>query len=679
DVPGADNVVVLSHRAWVSRHSSDPGIVGRAILVDGMPRTVIGVMPASFDLASDVEELWVPLALTRAYAAEHGARFLDFRARLGKDVSMQQAIASATQAIRATRESIPNGRADLAEYGAAIDLYIDDFVGDYKSLLLILLGAGSFVLLIACTNVANLLIARGSVRERELSIRAALGAGQRRLMRQLITESGVLALAGVVLGLALAFGLLRAVLAVSPEGVPRLEQARVNLPVLGFALLCAVLSTVLFGLVPALRLANTNLESALRAGGRALHGGRDRLRTVLVAVEVALAMTLLIGAGLLIRSAWLIQHVEPGFDPRGVLTSRILLPEARYRQSDAVLSFYDRLFREASEQPPFGSAALVSMVPLSGSNANSIVLREGQSLDDPNPLEANLRLASPRYFATMGIPIRWGRDIADGDDANAPRVVLVNEALARRLWPAESPREAIGRRISALSPKREQPQWWEVIGVVGDLHDHALDADVKPEFYVPVKQTPPMLWPYIQRSLVLVTRTRAAGAEAGTLERPIRDLVAGIDPNLPVADVTAMADYLRRSQATSRFNTLLLSTLGGIALLLAVIGVYGIVNYFVAQRTRDIAVRMALGATAVTIWRYVAVRGLQPLVVGIVVGAVLSLATARLLESRLYRVSATDPVTIAATAILLFLVAVVALYPPTRRAIRVQPVAALTP
>lgn len=679
DVPGRDNVIILSHRAWTTRHNADPRVIGQSILVDGAPRIVIGVMPPSFDLASSFEELWVPLALTREYATQHGARFLDLRARVRKGVSMEQATATATQAMRAAAEADPNRRAQVADFGAAVDLFIDDFVGDYKSLLLILLGAGAFVLLIACTNVANLLIARGSVRARELSIRTALGAGRGRLVRQLITEAGVLALAGAALGLALAFGLLQAVLAVSPEGVQRLDQARIDLRVLGFTLLCAAVSTVLFGLVPALRLAGTDLESALRAGGRAVHGGRDRLRAALVGVEVALAMTLLVGAGLLIRSALLIQKVEPGFDPRGVYTARVMLPEARYAEAGQIVGFYERLYREASQHPVVGSAALVSVVPMSGSNASSSVLKEGQSQDDPNLLVANLRLASPQYFATMGIPIRAGRDIAPSDGAKTPGVIVVNEAMAARLWPSVPVREVIGRRVSAISSRREAPQWWEVIGVVGNLHDQGLSAAVKPEFYVPFAQTPGMLWSFIQRSLVLVTRTRGANMSAATLELPMRAIVARVDANLPITDGKSMSDYVRGSQATTRFNTLVLGTLGAIALVLAIIGVYGIVSYFVAQRTRDIALRMALGATPANIWKYVAARGLRPLLAGVILGTVLSLVTVQLLEAQLYRVSPRDPFTIGGTALLLILVSIVALYAPARRAMRVQPVVALTP
>jgi putative ABC transport system permease protein len=678
EVTGRDNVVVLSHRAWTRRFSGDSTLVGRSIDMDGTPRTVIGVLPADLDVSANFVELWVPLPLTRAYPNFHAARFLDFFGRVRDGVSLEQAEGVATRAVQDAAASDPERRAPVSDLSAVVRRYIDYFVGDYKALLLMLLGAGGFVLLIACTNVANLLIARGTVRGRELSIRAALGAGRRRLLRQLLTESAVLALAGAGIGLALAFGLLQAVLAVSPAGVPRLDQARVDLRVLGFTLLCAVVSTLIFGLVPAFRLTGESIERALRSGGRALRGGRDRLRAILVGVEVALAMTLLVGAGLLIRSAMLIQKVEPGFDPAGVLTSRVMLPEARYPDVTRIVAFYEQLHAEASQLPAVSSAALVSVVPLSGSNAGSSVRTEEQSADEPNPLVANLRLASAGYFTTMRIPIRAGRDISSRDDAGSPDVIVVNEALAAKLWPGVPLREILGRRINAIAPQRYEPHWWEVIGVVGNLHNEALSADVRPEFYVPVAQTPALLWPLIQRSLVLVTRARNESAGANLLDRPVRELVSKIDPNLPVAESRTMNAFLRGSQATSRFNTLVLGTLGAIALLLAVIGVYGVVSYFVSQRTQDIAVRMALGATPASIWKYVAARGLLPLLAGVGAGTVLSLATARLLEAQLYGVTPSDPVTIGATALLLLVVSVVATYAPARRAIRVQPVVALS-
>lgn len=677
DVPGRDNVVVLSHRAWIARHRADPGAVGQTLIVDGVPRVIIGVMPREFDFTLNSEELWVPLALTQQQAAEHAARFLELLARVRRDVAMEHAAEVTTQTVRGVAQNDPNRRAPVNEYAAALRPFVDQFVGDYKSLLLILLGAGGFVLLIACTNVANLLIANGTGRSREFSIRAALGAGRPRLVRQLITEAGVLSLGGAATGVLLAFGLLRAVVAVSPEGVPRLEQARVDLRVLGFTLLCAAISTIVFGLVPALRVTSDSLERALRAGGRASRGGRDRLRAVLVGVQVALAMTLLVGTGLLLRSAWLLQDVTPGFDPRGVLTARVMLPEARYPDAAAITGFYERLHLAASELPAVHSAALVSVVPLSGSSASVSVFSDEQFAQDQRPLLANLRIASPAYFGTMRIPMLAGRDIGARDEASAPAIVVINEALAGQLWPGTARRDVIGRRINALSPKRDQPVWWEVVGVAADIRDETLRADVKPELYVPVGQVPNMIWPLIQRSLVLVTRARNEGVPPETLERPIRAVVSSVDANLPVADFESMPALLRGSNATARFNLMVLGALGGIALVLAIVGVYGVVSYFVSQRTQEIAVRMALGATPLGIWKYVASRGLLPLGAGLIVGALLAVSTTGMLEAQLYHVSTTDPLTIAATGALLLVTSLVATYVPAKRAIRVQPAAAL--
>ena len=678
DIPGSDNVVVLSHRAWVNRFAEDRAIVGKTIRMDGAPRTVIGVMPASFDLTRDSEELWVPLAITPEAAAKHAAKFLELVARLKPGISETQAASAATAAKRAMAATDPNLRVPVNELSVITRRFIDDFVGDYRSLLVILLGAVGFVLLIACTNVANLLLARGTARSRELSIRAALGAGRGRLIRQLLTESLILSTIGAFAGLALAFGLLRALLSVSPAGVPRLEQARIDLPVLAFTVALAVVATVVFGLFPALRAAGTQLERALREGGRSIRGGHDRVRTLLVSLEVAMAMTLLVGAGLLIRSAWLVQHVHPGFEPRGVLTGRLMLPAAQYADVPAITTFYERLHREASRAPGVRVAALVSVVPLSGNSMGASVLSEDQSSDETRPLVANLRLATSGYLDAMRIPLLAGRDLSDRDNASSPNVVVVNEALAAKLWPNVTPRDLIGKRISGLSPSRTEPHWMEIVGVAGNLHDDALSSPEKPEFYAPVAQAPAMIWPLIQRSLVLVMRARNEAAPAEALTKTFRSSIAAVDPSLPVADLRSMEDFLRSSRATSRFNTLLLATLGGIALVLAMVGVYGVVSYFVNQRRQEIAVRIALGATPATVLRYVTMRGLRPLVGGLVFGGVLAIVAARVLQSQLYRVAPSDPVTIVGTALLLLGVALAATLVPARRATRVAPIIALT-
>jgi putative ABC transport system permease protein len=677
DLAGRDNVVVLSHRAWVNRFNSDRGVVGRPLQVDGRPRTIIGVMPAKFDLTSDSDELWVPLALSSSQATKFGERYLQLHGRLRDGVSLAQATAVAITARRTAVTIDPDRRLPIDAYAVSLRRYQDEFVGDYGALLRILLGAVGFVLLIACTNVANLLIARGTTRARELSIRAALGAGRGRLVRQLLTESVVLSLVAAILGVGLAYGLLGAVLGVSPDNVPRLDQARVDWRVLMFTLGVALVATFVFGLLPALRTAGAQLERALREGGRAVRGARDHIRSLLVGVEVALAMALLVGAALLIRSAWLVQRVDPGFDPRGVLTSRLLLPAAQYSSATEITTFYERLHQRVNEEPAVQSAALVSVVPLSANSMNASVLSEEQSRDEARPTDANFRVTSSKYFATMRIPIVAGRDINERDVSGSPLVVIINEALAARLWPQRLARDVVGKRINALGASRATPHFMEIVGVVGNLKDEALSRPVRPEFYVPVAQTPPVLWPFLQRSLVLAMRARGSGS-AETLARPMRAAVTAVDPGLPVADIRSMESYLRSSQGTARFNTLLLSTLGGIALLLAMVGVYGVVSYFVSQRSQEIAIRVALGATPGAILGHVVWRGLRPLLGGLVVGCVLAIVTSRVLESQLYRVQPTDPATIGGTAVVLLLVAALATYVPARRALRVAPASALT-
>jgi predicted permease len=677
DVAGSDNVVVLSHRAWVNRFNADRSVLGRPLQIDGRPRTIIGVMPARFDLTRDSEELWVPLAIPTEQATKFGERYLQLHGRLRDGISFTRATAMATAARRVAVATDSDRRLPVDAYAVSLRAFSDDFVGDYSALLTILLGAVSFVLLIACTNVANLLIARGTTRTRELSIRAALGAGRGRLVRQLLTESVVLSMVAAIVGIGLAYGLLGAVLGVSPDNVPRLDQARVDWHVLLFTFVVALGATVLFGLLPALRTAGAQLERALREGGRAVRGARDKVRSILVGAEVALAMALLVGAALLIRSAWLVQRVDPGFEPRGVLTSRLLLPAAQYAGAADISTFYERLHRRANEEPSVQSAALVSVVPLSANTMNASVLSEEQSRDETRPGDANLRIASSKYFATMRIPMVAGRDLDERDVVESPPVVVINEALAATLWPNARPRDVIGKRINALGSSRAAPHYMEVVGVVGNLKDEALSRPVKPEFYVPVAQTPPVLWPFLQRSLVLVMRAKGGGTTEG-LASSMRAAVADVDPALPVADLRSMESYLRSSQGTARFNTLLLSTLGGIALLLAMVGVYGVVSYFVSQRSQEIAIRVALGATPGAILGHVVWRGLRPLLGGLVVGGVLAILTSRVLEAQLYRVQPTDPATIGGTALILLVVAVLATYIPARRALRVAPASALT-
>ncbi|HXT16447.1 MAG TPA: ABC transporter permease [Gemmatimonadaceae bacterium] len=675
DELGAPNVAVISHRLWMSHFNGERSLVGRTVSLDGRQSTIIGVMPSSFDFTNGSEDIWVPLAFTPEQRVQYNEHYLPIVARLRAGVTLERAMASATAAERTMAERIPERTRPVNQYAIQMHRYVDDLVGDYRDLLMILLGAVSFVLLIACTNVANLLLARGSTRAKELAIRAALGAGRGRLVRQLLTESLVLAVTGSVLGLAIAFALVKLVVTVAPSDVPRIEQAGIDWRVFGFTLGVGVVSAIVFGLLPAFRSAGPQLQGALREGGRSSRGGRDRLRAVLVTAEVALAITLLVGSGLLLRSAWLIEHVDPGFDPRGVLTARLMLPESRYPDGPSIVRLFESVRDEAAHISGVRSSSLVLLPPLSGSALNSSIEAEGERQDKPP--SANMRLASDGYLATMGIPLLAGRDIAKTDRASSPPVMVINQAMARKLWPALDPRETIGKRVDALSQSRAAPHYMTVIGIAGDLHDAGLDKPVRPEFYSPVEQTPEYLWPLLQRSLIVVLKTRNRDADPRTLVRPLREVIAHIDPSLPIADARSMESYRRESLATARMNTILLSTLGGIALVLAMVGIYGVVSYFVSQRTHEIGVRMALGATPGRVWQFVIRRGLAPIVSGLVIGFGLSLLATSVLRQQLYHVTTHDPVTLGGVGATLLAVALLAMYLPARRAMRVAPIVAL--
>jgi predicted permease len=675
DQPGAPLVVVMSHRLWTSRFNGDRGIIGRSLPLEGTSYMVIGVMPASFDFMRGTEDMWFPMAFTPERLNNYGTRFFRVFARLRPGAQLEQGQAAATVVERVLAERIPDRTIPTSEFGVILRPFVDQLVGNFGKLLWTLLAAVGFVLLIACSNVANLLLARGAVRAKELAIRAALGAERARLVRQLLTESLLLALVGAVLGLGVAFGLQRLILAISPEEIPRLEQASIDWRVLTFTLLLGVVSCLLFGLIPALTAAGPRLQRAMREGGRQSGVSRDRTRGALVAAEVAMAITLLVASGLLIRSAILMQRVDPGFDARGVLTARILLPDARYGSTEAITHFFSVLRDEASRMPGVQSAALTSIVPMSSSSMQSTIVGEGQPR--AQAAQANLRLASDGYFATMTIGFIAGRDLTRSDNASSPFVVVVNEALVKKLWPGVPLSEVLGKRIDAVSPKRDTPLLRTIVGIVHDVHDAALDQPAKPEFYVPFEQTPPVLWPFLGRSLVLVARAANASDDGESLIKPMRKLVAQLDPSLPLADPRTMTGYLKGTLQTARMNTLLLSLLGGIALVLAMVGTYGVVAYFVSHRTQEIGIRMALGATPRLIWQYVMRRGLTPIVIGLVVGLLLSSFTTTVLRGQLFGVSGHDPLTLAGVAGLLLLVGIVAAYVPARRAMRVPPVVAL--
>ena len=676
DAPEAPKVAMISDRLWTERFNRDHGVVGRTIQIEGVPQTIIGVMPPAFDGRGSTDVL-LPLALPLAMANDYSQRFLAVYARLKPGQSIGQAEVAATLVDRRVLRQLPGNSTPLSSFTVQIVTVQDQMVAGSAGLLYMLFGAVGFVLLIGCTNVANLLLARATSRSRELAVRAALGAGRARLMRQLLTESLVLATAGAVAGLAIATAILRVIVRVAPSGVPRIEETSLDWRVLLFTLGLGLASCLVFGLLPALRAAGPRVFTGLRDGGRSGVGvSHDRLRGSLVSVEVALAVTLLIASGLLLRSAWIVQHVEPGFDPHGVFTARVTLPPARYASTSDVTRAFARIRDDAARIPGVRSAALTTTPPLGGVAIGSTVSTTSTRPPDDSPT-ANARIVSAGYLATMGIALRAGRDLVPTDDGNAPKVAVINEALARVLWPGISVTRIIGQRLNGLSSDADQ-NVMEVVGIAADARDERVTTPAKPAFYVPIEQAPAMMWPLLQRSLIVALKSSTPNADANALARPFKRVIADFDPSLPVADPHTLTRALESSQATAHATTLLLSALGGIALLLAMVGIYGVVAYFVGQRTQEIGLRIALGATDTRIWRFVARRSLAPVMAGLAIGVALSIVTTRQLGNLLYGVRGWDPLTLVSATVLLAMVAVTATIVPARRAMRVAPSIALS-
>jgi predicted permease len=671
DQPGSNRVAVLSYELWRSHFNRDPGMVGRTVRLNSEDHVIIGVMPASFSVLRDGTALWLPIAFTPEQRTEERTGYLDVIARLRPGVTLAQARQEMTVVAARHAEQIPD--AEGVRVGASVVSFQEDVVGSYRQRLFILLGAVGFVLLIACGNVANLLLARGAGRRREIAIRGALGAGRGRVVRQLLTESVMLGLMGGVAGVLLAWMGASLLTAAAPENVPRLEQTRIDLVVVAFAFGITLASSLVFGLVPAFRSANADLQTSLREGGRGTGGAtRDRVRQGLVVLEVALSLVLLVGAGLLIRSAILLERVEPGFDPRNMFTAWMSLPPAEYQDAPKVVRTYERVVEEVRGVPGIESAALISVLPMIGVQARgNFAIREGDA-DQRAGLEANVRIASPGFFSTMRIPLRAGRDFTDRDVAGAPCALIINEAAARTAWPNEP---AVGQRMPGIGNAQGERPSCEIVGVVGDVRDDGLREPLRAALYWPAAQTPPVLWNAMQRSMFIVART--TGSPLG-VTRTVQEAVMRVDRTVPVFSVRSMEQLMARSLAGARFNTLLLTVLGAIGLMLAAVGIYGVIAYFVSQRRQEIGVRMALGATPRRVLTLVVGQGIRPVLIGIALGSAASIAVTRVLASQLYGITATDPLTFIGVALVLALIALAASAIPARRATRVDPREALS-
>lgn len=657
DRPGEGRVVVLSHGLWQRRFGADPGIVGRAIELDGEPYVVTGVMPADFSFFG--AQLWIPLAPdARSNRTNH---WLGVLGRLAPGATVRQAQAELAGVSSSLAKLYPAMSGWSVEVRSLKDLFVGQ---EFRRASVLLMGAVALLLLMACANAANLLLARAATRRRELGIRSALGAGRLRLLRQLLTESGLLALAGTGLGLLLAWWAATAVRAAAPAAIPRVENVTVNLRVLGFAAAMALLTALLSGAFPALQAARTDAAEQLRDGGRSgASRGQRRLRDGLVVAQVSTAVVLLLGAGLLLRSFVRLQGVDPGFRVQNIWAVPLHLSESRYPQGDQQFFAFRDILARVRTIPGVTSAAAGLVDPFSGFSATNDVTpaeRVGQ-VSEAGYMQARWRAVSGSYFQTMDVPLLRGRLFTTQDRYGAPPVIIVTRTAAERLWPGE---DAVGKRLF-WGGTDGQPR--TVIGVVGDIQDVAMDADPAPLVFLSYRQV-------VLPLMTLLVRTDASVPGLATA---IRHAVWDVDPALAVPEVRPLAQNRTDALAGPRFNTMLLAAFAAVALLLAAVGLYGLLAFLVARRTRELGVRRALGADTGAVARMVVRHALALAGAGIAIGLVIAAALARFVASLLYHTSATDTLTYVAVPVLLALVATLAAWLPARRATRVSPLLAL--
>lgn len=665
---GREDIAVISHGLWQRRFGGTPDVIDRVISLNGTNVTIIGVMPPGFkwfikenSLTGKPADLWRPMTFTEENRVRRG-RYLSTVARLAPGVSSEQARVEMDTLASRFETQYPDFNTG---WGVSLVPLRDQLSGEIKPALLVLLGAVGFVLLIACVNVANLLLTRAAGRHKEIAVRSAMGAGRRRIVRQLLTESLLLALLGGGLGLLLSRWCVEALVALSPANLIGVEQVGVNLPVLAFSLAVSLLTGIVFGLAPALEASRVNLSATLKESSRGNSGssrGRQ-VRNALVVAEVGLALMLLVGAGLMARSFLRLSAVDPGFETQNLLTLRVLLPSTKYPEDPQRVAFFREAVGRLRTLPGVRSASAVSALPFADLGAATSFAIEGRP--DPAPGEepvTDVRVVDEEYFRTMNIPVLAGRVFNEQEAVEDRKVAVVNEAMARMYFPGQS---AVGKRI--LVNMKDEPEPTEIIGVVGDARYDKLEGELRPMVY----WTPPQLT-YSSMTLMLRTSVDPEGL-AGDVRREI----LAIDKDQPVADLRTMEGWLDESMSRARFGTLLLGGFAGLALLLAAIGIYGVMSHSVAQRQSEIGVRMALGAQARDVLRLVIGQGLLLVLVGVALGLLGALALTRVLSSLLYQVSATDPLTFAAIALLLLGVSCVACYIPARRAASVDPLIAM--
>jgi putative ABC transport system permease protein len=666
DRPGT-HVVVLSYSLWQRRFGSDRAVIGRALTLNGESYTVVGVMPPLVQLpgfANRKDQLWLPIAFPPDEAAQRGNHFLEVIARLKSGVTLKQAQAEMETIAARLAGQYPDYNTRI---GAVVVPLHEQVVGDMKPALLVLLGAVAFVLLISCANVANLLLARAAVRQKEIALRLAIGANRARLTRQFLTESVLLALFGAGLGLLLALAGIRILKTFIPSTIPQVDAIHIDARVLIFTVLVAVVTGIAFGLAPAIHGSHLNLNDTLKEGGRDSSGGRkgNRARSILVIGEVAVSFVLLVGAGLLINSFLHLRNLDPGFRVDHLLTMKVDLSEVKYPDRERRAAFFDEVIRRVRSLPGVQSAAVAGNLPLTYNGDSMNISVEG--IPDPPPdqrPDVIYRVIGPDYFGTMGIPIIRGRDFTDQDKADAKDAVVISEKTAQHFWPGQ---DAIGKRLKPGSIKSNTP-WREVIGIVKDVRQNDLIAPPKMQMYFNYHQLKNLA------ANALVVRTTIDPMSLGA---SVRNVIWSVDKDQTVADIDTMDNIVAEALARQRFSMLLLGLFAVLALLLASVGIYGVMSYSVAQRTREIGIRIALGARRADVLQMTVKQGLKLVGAGMVLGLLAAFLLTRVMASLLFGISATDPITFMGISLVLLMVAILASYVPALRATRVDPIIAL--
>ncbi|MEN3370642.1 MAG: hypothetical protein V7609_2785 [Verrucomicrobiota bacterium] len=666
DKPGT-KVVILSDGLWQRRFGADPQIVGQSLNLNGESYSVVGVMPPGIDLPGFLnwkDQLWVPIAFSSEEAQSRGNHYLEVMARMKPGVTLKQARVEMETIAGRLAQQYPEENLRIS---TVMNPVHEELVGDIKPALLVLLGAVGFVLLIACANVANLLLARAAVRQKEIALRLALGASRSRLTRQFLTESVLLAILGGAVGLMFAFAGLRILTTFIPNTISQAESIGIDGKVLAFTALVAIVTGLIFGLAPAAQASNFSLNETLKEGGRDASGGSKgvRLRGLLVIAEVAVSFVLLIGAGLLISSFLHLRNLDPGFRADHLLTAKIDLPELKYPDREHRIPFFDDVIRRVSALPGVQSAAIAGNLPLTYNGDSMYIGVEG--IPDPPPDQQRdviYRAIGPGYFNTMGIALLRGRDFTEKDTTETGYTVVVSEKMAKHFWPGQDP---IGKRLKPGSTTSDLP-WREVIGVVKDVRQNDFVADPKLQMYMSYRQLK-FLAPN-----ALVVRT---SIDPMSLAVPLRNAVWAIDKDQPVSNIRSMKDIVSAAVARQRFSTMLLGIFATLALVLAAVGIYGVMSYSVAQRTREIGIRVALGAQRSDVLRLTVGQGFKLVLIGVGLGLASAFILTRVMASLLFGVSATDPITFVTISLILMGVALVASYIPALRATKVDPMVAL--